>query len=150
LPEVFSFFCEARNLNRITPSWLHFKVLGQTDRELRAGTLIHYELAWHGIPLDWTSRIEEWCPPTRFVDVQLKGPYRFWRHTHNFETCSGGSLIRDTVQYAVPGGVLGDLCAGWLVRRDVERIFDHRFRQISAIFKAQSAPSPRRGLSSES
>jgi uncharacterized protein len=150
LPEVFSFFCEARNLNRITPSWLHFKVLGQTDRELRAGTLVHYELAWHGIPPDWTSRIEEWCPPTWFVDVQLKGPYRFWRHTHNFETCSGGSLIRDTVQYAVPGGVLGDLCAGWLVRRDVERIFDHRFRQISAIFKAQSAPSPRRGLSSES
>jgi ligand-binding SRPBCC domain-containing protein len=80
----------------------------------------------------------------------LKGPYRLWRHTHGFEACNGGTSIRDTVQYAVPGGVLGDLCAGWLVRRDVERIFGYRFRQISAIFKAQSVPPPRRGLSSES
>lgn len=150
LPEVFSFFCEARNLDRITPPWLHFKVIGQTERELRAGTLIHYELAWHGTPLDWTTRIEEWCPPTRFVDLQLRGPYRLWHHTHCFEACDGGTLMKDTVQYAVPFGVLGDLCAGWLVRHDLKRVFDYRAREIYEIFKAPSVPRPREGLSSES
>lgn len=149
LPGVFSFFSEARNLDRITPPWLHFKVLDQSDSELKAGTLIHYELAWRGIPLDWTTRIEEWCPPTLFVDVQSKGPYRLWRHTHSFEAC-GGTLIKDTVQYAVPAGVLGDLFAGWLVRRDVEQIFDYRAKQTCAIFKAYSLQSARRGLFSES
>ena len=138
LLEVFSFFSEARNPDRITPPWLHFKVLNQTDRELKTGTLIHYELAWHGIPMRWTTRIEEWRPPMRFVDIQLKGPYRLWRHTHSFEACDGGTLIKDTVQYAVPAGVLGALFARWLVRRDVERIFEYRAKQIGAIFKARS------------
>ena len=138
LQEVFSFFCEARNLDRITPPWLHFKLLGQTDRELKAGTLIYYKLVWHGLPLDWTTRIEEWHPPTRFVDLQLKGPYRLWRHTHSFEACEGGStLIRDTVDYAVPAGLLGGFLAGRLVRRDVERVFDYRAAHIRAIFNPQ-------------
>ena len=145
LPEVFSFFSEARNLDRITPPWLHFKVLNQTDRGLKAGTLIDYELAWHGIPMRWTTLIQEWCPPTKFVDLQLKGPYCLWHHTHSFETCDGGTLIKDTVQYAVPAGMLGDLFAGWLVRRDVERIFDYRAKQIPAMFEGQLALETRSG-----
>ena len=108
MPEVFAFFSEARNLDRITPPWLHFKVLNQTDRELKAGTLIYYELAWHGLPMRWTTLIEEWCPPTQFVDIQLKGPYRLWHHTHSFEACVGGTLIKDTVQYTVPAGEVID------------------------------------------
>jgi hypothetical protein len=140
LPEVFAFFSEARNLDRLTPPWLHFKVLSQTDRELKAGTLIHYELAWHGIPMRWTTRIEEWRPPTRFVDIQLKGPYGLWHHTHSFEACDGGTLIKDAVQYAVPFGALGDFFAGWMVGRDVRRIFDYRVRQMSEIFNVQSVP----------
>jgi ligand-binding SRPBCC domain-containing protein len=137
LAQVFSFFSEARNLDRITPPWLHFQVLDQTDRAIRAGALIHYRLAWHGLPMTWTTLIEEWCPPIKFVDVQLKGPYRLWHHTHSFEACAGGTLIKDTLQYAVPAGVLGDLFAGWLVRRDVERIFDYRAKQIPAMFEGQ-------------
>jgi hypothetical protein len=107
LPEVFSFFSEARNLDRITPPWLHFQVLDQTDREIRAGTLIHYRLARHGLPISWTTLIEEWCPPTKFVDVQLKGPYSLWRHTHSFEACDSGTLIRDTLQEVKPGVRIG-------------------------------------------
>lgn len=132
--EVFSFFCDARNLDLITPPWLHFHVLRQSTAELKAGTLIHYRLAWHGVPLTWTSRIEEWQPPSRFVDLQLKGPYRLWHHTHSFEGLHGGTLISDTVRYAVPFSAVGDFCTGWLVRRDVEQIFDHRARAIAAIF----------------
>jgi ligand-binding SRPBCC domain-containing protein len=138
LAEVFGFFCEARNLDLITPPWLHFRVLKQTGYELRAGTLIHYRLAWHRLPLDWTSRIEEWRPPHRFVDLQLKGPYRLWHHTHSFVPFEGGTLISDTVRYAVPLGTLGDFFAGSLVQRDVERIFDYRTRTIAAIFHQQT------------
>lgn len=134
LSKVFSFFSEARNLDRITPPWLHFHVLGKID-ELRAGTLIHYKLAWHGIPLKWTTRIEEWHPPNRFVDLQLKGPYRLWHHTHTFEARDGGTLIKDTLRFTLPLGALGNFLAGWRVRQDVERIFDYRAEQIQAIFK---------------
>ena len=140
LEEVFAFFSEARNLDLITPPWLHFQVLRQTGPEIKAGTLIHYRLAWHGVPLDWTSRIEEWRPPFQFVDLQLKGPYRQWHHTHRFEEIDDGTLISDIVRYAVPFGTLGDLCAGWLVRRDIERIFDFRARKIAEIFQKLPVP----------
>ncbi len=134
MEEVFAFFCEARNLDRITPPWLDFRVLRQTSREIMAGTLIDYKLARHGPPIDWRSRIEEWCPPFRFVDLQLKGPYRLWHHTHLFEPLDGGTLMRDLVRFSVPFGTFGDLSAGGLVRRDVEQIFDYRAERISAIF----------------
>jgi hypothetical protein len=139
LPAVFSFFSDAGNLDRITPPWLRFKVLGQTNPQLSAGTMIHYRLAWYGISMKWTSRIEEWFPPTRVVDVQLKGPYRRWHHTHIFESRDGGTLISDTVHYEVPMGAVGNFFAGWMVRRDVERIFDYRAEQISTIFKEPAA-----------
>lgn len=137
LAEVFAFFSQAGNLDRLTPPWLHFNILGQADPELKVGTLISYKLAWHGFPLAWTSRIEEWRPPTLFVDVQVKGPYRLWHHLHTFEARGGGTL--DMVRYAIPMGPLGDSCAGMLVRRDGERIFDYRARQISLIFTAECA-----------
>ncbi len=133
LAEVFEFFSEARNLDRITPPWLHFQIL-RAPEEIVAGALIHYRLAWHGIPMTWTTRIEEWSPPMKFVDLQLKGPYRLWHHTHSFEEHEGGTLMRDTLRYAVPLGWVGALFAGWKVRQDVERIFDYRGEQIAAIF----------------
>ena len=135
LPEVFAFFSDAENLDLITPPWLHFRVLRQTSREIKVGTLIDYKLEWHGMPIDWKSRIEEWQPPFRFADLQLKGPYRLWHHTHIFESLQGGTLIRDVVRFSVPFGAVGDLFAGWLVRRDVRRIFDYRARKIAEIFR---------------
>ncbi|HEX8924874.1 MAG TPA: SRPBCC family protein [Terriglobales bacterium] len=133
LEEVFEFFSQARNLDRITPPWLNFKILQAPD-VIHEGALIYYRLAWHGIPMRWTTRIEEWRPPYRFVDLQLRGPYRLWHHTHSFESKDGGTLMRDSLRYAIPLGVLGHFAAGWRVSPDVERIFDYRREQIRSMF----------------
>ncbi len=122
-PEVFAFFAEARNLEAITPPWLKFEVLTPAPIEMRAGTLIDYRLRLHGIPIRWRTEITLWEPPVRFADTQLRGPYRLWVHTHTFEEKDGGTLCRDDVRYAVPGGALIERL---FVRRDVERIFAHR------------------------
>lgn len=129
--EVFSFFADAANLERITPPWLSFHILTPGPIEMREGTLIDYRLSVRGIPLRWRTRIELWQPPEGFVDVQLRGPYRLWHHTHEFEERDGGTLCRDRVRYAVPGGWLVDRL---LVRRDVERIFRHRTAELRRRF----------------
>jgi ligand-binding SRPBCC domain-containing protein len=123
--DVFPFFAEARNLERITPPWLRFKVLSAPD-PLFEGALIEYRLRLHGVPIRWLTRIQEWAPPRRFVDVQLSGPYAHWHHTHAFEAHADGTRMRDTVRYALPLGPLGALAHRAFVRRDVERIFDYR------------------------
>jgi len=123
LEDVFAFFSSARNLERITPPWLSFRVLSPEPIRMEEGRLIDYRLRLRGLPLSWRSRIDAWSPPERFVDRQVKGPYRLWVHEHRFLPEAGGTRVIDRVEYAVPGG---DLVARWLVRPDLERIFAYR------------------------
>lgn len=132
--EIFSFFSDAYNLEKITPDFLRFSVLAASDHPVRLGTLIDYRLHLHGIPITWKTRIEEWIPGVRFVDRQVRGPYRLWHHTHEFEEHEGGTLMRDHVRYQLPLGALGRAVAGAFVRKDVEKIFLHRRMKTRAIF----------------
>jgi ligand-binding SRPBCC domain-containing protein len=129
LDEVFAFFADAGNLELLTPPWLHFEIVTRTPIAMQEGTLIDYKLRLHGAPIRWQSEITVWQPPYRFVDRQRRGPYRLWIHTHDFESLPGGTLVTDTLDYAVPGG---DLVQRFLVRPDLDRIFDYRARQLDA------------------
>ena len=133
--EVFGFFARAHNLEEITPSWLHFEVRGPEPAEMGAGTLIHYRLRLHGVPLRWTSRIEEWEPGRSFVDRQLRGPYRLWHHRHTFAADGDGTLVTDQVHYALPLGRLGELAHRLFVKRDLERIFDYRRAAVRGLLE---------------
>ena len=130
--DVFSFFAEPANLQALTPPWLHFEILAPAPIGMRAGALIAYRLRLHGLPLRWLTRIEAFEPPLGFVDVQLRGPYRVWHHTHTFEPAGGGTRVRDRVRYALPLPPLGDLAGAPLVRRDLERVFAFRRQAIAA------------------
>jgi ligand-binding SRPBCC domain-containing protein len=128
--EVFAFFANANNLERLTPPWLRFRIL-DGGVEMHQGTFINYRLHLHGIPLRWQSEILEWEPPRRFVDIQRRGPYRLWIHEHRFEPHDGGTLVHDTIQYAAPGGpVIHKL----LIARDLDSIFSYRKARLEEYF----------------
>ena len=101
---------------------------------MRAGALIDYRIKLFGVPLRWRTRIEAYERETRFVDVQLRGPYRLWEHTHEFRDAPGGTLMTDRVDYAVPFGIAGEAARLLFVRRTLERIFDYRGDTIAEIF----------------
>jgi ligand-binding SRPBCC domain-containing protein len=129
--DVFPFFGDAHNLEAITPPWLGFAVTTPRPIDMRAGTLIEYRLKLHGVPLNWRTTIAVWDPPHRFVDVQIRGPYTLWHHTHDFEPDGErGTIMRDTVRYALPLGVLGEVAHRVLVRRDLAAIFDFRAERV--------------------
>lgn len=127
LAEVFAFYADARNLERITPPWLGFEVITPRPIEMAVGALVEYRLRLHGIPVRWRTRIEEWRPPHRFVDAQLSGPYSLWHHTHTFRTDGeSATVLGDRVRYAIPFGPLGEGARTLFVARDLEQIFDYR------------------------
>jgi ligand-binding SRPBCC domain-containing protein len=134
IDQVFAFFSDANNLEKLTPPWVGFRTLTPGPIRLALGTRIRYRLRVHGAPVSWTTEIRRWNPPSRFVDVQLGGPYQLWHHTHRFEASNGGTRMIDIVRYRLPFGPLGRLVNALLVRRDVERIFDYRNRRIAEIF----------------
>lgn len=134
--EVFAFFSDAGNLARITPPWLRFRVHGEAPREMAPGVRIEYRIRWLVFVLAWVTRITRFDPPREFQDVQEKGPYRSWIHTHTFEAGPGGAgvTMRDRVEYALPFGFLGRIAHAIVVRRQLAGIFEYRRRAIEEIF----------------
>ncbi len=133
IAEVFAFFADAYNLEAITPPWVHFEVRTPRPIEMHAGARIAYRMRLHGVPVRWLTEIESWEPQQRFVDRQLRGPYSLWHHTHTFEQCEQGTLMRDRVRYALPLGVLGQAARASFVARDLTRIFDFRRDAIGGL-----------------
>jgi ligand-binding SRPBCC domain-containing protein len=133
--EVFPFFADARNLEAITPPLLSFRLLTPDPISMGVGTFLQYALRLRGVPVRWDTLIQEWDPPARFVDVQVRGPYRLWHHTHELLAVDDGhaTLMRDTVRYALPFGVLGEIARRALVLRDLDAIFAFRAERVPAL-----------------
>lgn len=134
IDEVWKFFADPHNLAAITPDAMNFSIESAPDRDLRLDDVIRYRLRIGGIPIRWVSKITDWRPGVSFVDLQLRGPYRRWRHLHAFEATSNGTRMTDEIEYELPMGWLGALVAGRYVERQLEKIFDHRSRIINSVF----------------
>ena len=133
--EVFEFFADAANLEAMTPNGLGFKILTPQPIEMRAGARIDYKITLHHIPMTWHTLIEQYEPEDRFVDVQLKGPYAVWRHTHTFaDAPGGGTELGDRVTYELPFGPLGEIAHRLFVKRQLKQIFDFRARIMTERF----------------
>ena len=139
--EAFAFFADATNLERLTPSWLNFEIVTPTPIAMQAGTIIDYRIRLYGVPIPWQTKIEIWEPGRRFVDLQVAGPYRWWRHEHRFEPSGGGTRVIDHVDYLPRARML----SGRMVRRDVERIFAFRQVALTSAFSINDPGAPRRG-----
>lgn len=135
--DVFPFFADAANLERITPPELHFHIITPGPIRMQVGTLIEYRLRLFGVPFTWLTRIALWEPPHRFIDEQLVGPYRLWVHTHHFVPLAGGTLMTDRVVYHLPFFPLGELALP-LVRLQLQRIFAYRRQTIARLLAAGS------------
>lgn len=134
---VFAFFAEAQNLERITPPFLAFHITTPQPVEMRRGTIIDYRIGLRGLKMTWRSEIAAWEPPGRFSDVQLRGPYREWEHTHLFEERDGGTQVTDTVRYALPGPAFtASLINSLVVAPDLKRIFTYRHEALREAFGA--------------
>lgn len=126
IEQVFGFFADASNLERITPPELRFRTVSPQPIQMATGAVIDFRLRLLGIPFGWRTRISVWEPPYCFVDEQLRGPYRVWVHTHRFSEGEGFTTIADEVHYALPCWPLGQLAFPFVYSM-LQYIF--RFRQ---------------------
>ena len=133
LEEVFRFFSQPENLHALTPTRMNVELLTTTPVDMRAGRQLTYRLRVKGLPIRWTSQIVRWDPPHSFRDIQLKGPYRKWDHTHRFERDGCGTRVIDDVRYSAPGPRWME--RAW-IRPDVRKIFQYRHRTLEGVFRA--------------
>lgn len=150
LDEVFPFFANPENLEAITPPWLNFQILTPRPIPMRPGAIIDYKIRLRGIPIRWRTVIAAYEPPRMFIDMQIKGPYLLWEHTHTFEPVHRegrfvGTRIGDRVRYlpldiprSVPG--LGGLIHRLMVRPDLEKIFAYRQQRMRELLAPETIP----------
>jgi ligand-binding SRPBCC domain-containing protein len=135
--EVFEFFADARNLERITPPELNFHIITPSPIDVKKGALIDYELKLRGISIRWKTEITQWNPPHDFVDTALKSPYKQWIHLHSFEEGAAcETIMKDVVRYRLPLEPLGDI-AHFYVKKELAYIFDYRYKVIEEIFHSK-------------
>jgi ligand-binding SRPBCC domain-containing protein len=135
LETAFAFFSNAANLERLTPPWLNFQILTPPPIAMHAGAIIDYRIYLYGLPVPWRTRIDAWEPGVMFVDRQISGPYRWWHHQHSFEAVEGGTRVIDHVEYVPRARWL----SSWMVRRDVQRIFNYRQQVLATLLSEGSA-----------
>lgn len=135
LDELFTFFEDPNNLERITPPRLQFSVNDYTPKPVQEGTVIEYRLTLRGIPIRWTSEIVDYVPNEHFTDRMIRGPYKKWEHIHTFERIQGRTVVGDQVHYEMPYGWFGEIAHRLFVRSDLEHIFKYRAETLSQIFQ---------------
>jgi ligand-binding SRPBCC domain-containing protein len=133
---AWDFFSDPRNLARITPPELDFKILTELPARVYPGMMIEYRVRpLLGIPVRWVSEITHVEPGKFFVDEQRIGPYRIWHHEHHFKELDGGRVeINDRVTYVLPFGPLGNLAHPFLVKPRLAKIFAFREQAVNRIF----------------
>ncbi len=141
--DVFRFFQSPENLELITPASIGLTILTPKPISMHPGAVLDYTIRLFGVTVRWTTLVSTYDPPARFSDVALKGPYRFWHHTHTFEETSDGTLMTDVVRYALPFGPLGRLTHCLLVKRQLKNIFDYRAAKVAQMLEPEKETSPR-------
>jgi ligand-binding SRPBCC domain-containing protein len=140
LQQAWAFFSSPKNLAKITPEHMNFKILYQSGGDKAyAGQIIRYQInVLPFIPVHWVTEITQVKEPFHFIDEQRFGPYALWHHQHHFEEVKGGVLMTDEVNYAIPFGILGRFAHWLFVAKEVNRIFEHRFRTLADFFSKGS------------
>jgi ligand-binding SRPBCC domain-containing protein len=101
---------------------------------MKEGAVVDYTIKIAGLSVRWTTLITLYDPPHRFVDLQLRGPYAYWHHTHTFEETPDGTLLTDEVRYALPFGFIGEIAHALAVERQLAYIFRERSAVIESLF----------------
>ncbi len=135
LDKAWDFFSDPKNLPRITPPNMAFRLIGDAPDRMYAGQILNYTLSpLPGFRANWTTEITVVNEPYLFIDTQIMGPYKIWHHQHHFKAQGMGTEVTDLIHYALPFGPLGNLVHPFLVRPHLEAIFDFRKKVLQRQF----------------
>lgn len=115
-------------------------VAGVTSGLISLGEEVTWR-AWHfGLPLRMTSRITQMDAPDSFTDEQVKGPFRMFRHVHEFSQDSDGTMMIDRVEFEAPFGPVGRIVEKLILARYMRKLIEARNRHLAG--DSQGSPSP--------
>lgn len=136
MEKAWDFFSSPSNLKEITPDYMSFNIESDIEGvKMYPGQLICYTVKpVMRIPLRWVTEITHVEPNQFFVDEQRFGPYRMWHHEHHFKQTEKGIEMIDVVHYVLPFGIFGRIANSLFVKKQLDDIFEYRFKKVEALF----------------
>jgi ligand-binding SRPBCC domain-containing protein len=123
---VFGFHEQPDVLSLLIPPWENARVVRPT-RISEVGTQAIVEVRVFGpVTVRWIAEHTIYDPPHMFEDVQIKGPFRKWRHRHIVKPDADGAILRDEIDYVPPLGFLGCAVAPSFIQQRLQKLFDYR------------------------
>jgi ligand-binding SRPBCC domain-containing protein len=135
---LWNFISLPENLSKITPPEMDFRITFRSSLNggrMYPGQIIAYKV--RPLPVfdaSWVTEITQVQEKKFFIDEQRFGPYKFWHHQHIIKEVPDGVEMTDIVSYKLPLGFIGGWFGGWMVRRQLKKIFDYRSRQMEKLF----------------
>jgi len=141
---LFSWFGREGAFLRLTPPWRKI-ILISRDPGLEAGNRTHFTVKVGPFTSDWVSEHVDYELNEFFTDMQIKGPFSYWRHLHRFRALSDdSSIMEDTVRYIPPGGPIIHFFFRRMIKRQIKSLFRYRarilFNDFTCITKYQLPP----------
>tara|TARA_B100001287_G_scaffold273953_1_gene278361 strand:- start:1440 stop:1895 length:456 start_codon:yes stop_codon:yes gene_type:complete len=136
IDKLWKFISSPKNLSKITPRYMDFKILTEIPNEMYEGLIISYTVKpILGIKMNWVTEITHIKDKKYFVDEQRKGPYKMWHHEHILLETDNGIIMKDIISYIPPFGILGKILNKLFIKRQVSEIFNYRTEVLKKIFK---------------
>lgn len=133
--KLWNFISSPKNLSKITPDYMDFKILSEIPNEMYEGLIISYTVRpILGIKLNWVTEITHIKNNKYFIDEQRQGPYKMWHHEHILEETNDGIIMRDKLSYIPPFGIFGQILNKLFIQKQINRIFEYRTKILDEIF----------------
>ena len=132
---AWDFLSNPKNLKRITPDYMGFKIINGMADKMYAGQIIQYMVTpVMGIPTKWVTEITHVDDGNYFVDEQRFGPYSLWHHKHFIKAIKNGVEMKDIIDYKIPLGIIGRIAQPILVAPKLKEIFEYRKNALIELF----------------
>lgn len=125
---LWSFHSTAEALSKLTPPGRKLQMVSD-HLEVREGAVHEFKVKVGPLWTTWRAKLSEVQPPNGFRDTALTSPFKSWSHKHEFIQQEEGVLLKDTIEYTLPFGLLGDVVNWLFVSRDIDKLFDFRHAQ---------------------
>jgi ligand-binding SRPBCC domain-containing protein len=107
-------------------------VAGVTSGLIGLGEQVTWRATHFRVPFTMTSRVTELDRPRRFVDLQVKGPFRTFHHEHLYESVAGETVMIDRIRFDAPLGIIGRVVERAVLGSYLQKLIEQRGSYIKA------------------
>lgn len=124
--DLFNYHARPGAFERLNPPWQPVEVIS-AEGGIKDGARVTIRVPILGpLGFKWSLAHQNYIDGKQFQDIQVRGPFSYWKHTHTIDSHSNGSELADQIDYAFPGDPIGTLVDTLHFKGELKKLFSYR------------------------